>query len=617
MKYLWVEDFNKGYDNELEKIWKDYYCLNDKELIIKTNLEDAIEYIQNDLTRFDVVLLDINFPISISRNSDIDIYNKYLSNIITKDFFEKNKKTGAGILLFLYLILKMRFPKERIAFLSANIDNIPDDIKEALKYIDVDDINKITEEAYNEYDALVADLNEDYEGKFRFKSKAQIKEFNTEELKKYVYDIKQQCESFSNINVEENEDSYSNKVKYNKAELAFKEVGFELSEAFPKPDMNQQGHDEKFADFILKIEKEYSKLRRYIIEMSIIIDLNDGSIIYNRYNNKKNFDDEFLIIKYRNLLDNIKLIPFIIDTGDKEKDRNIERHIYYRVINQITHDWESSKKPIYFLPDKKVFTLCNNYKDCILKDFGYKDKNRNCIDDNDNCDYIMVNGKCKADKCIFSKDFKFTSKYKNDLCKNEHFCKYQYTIEDFTYQSVLKMVRNWLAHNKLQENNIDVGLAAFIFGIGMRGLFDIENLNHEKKEEYLKWENKLIDLISECYNKNKEDYKIDKNSIINIISKSCFDFYDTAKDLNDFAYSPNIGSMIHLIGGEKSNLHCNGEYILRLFAHCLFPVKIEPVFKEEDEGKYEFKLEVNTDFLEKEDAIELKYFKAIYKACLV
>ena len=340
--------------------------------------------------------------------------------------------------------------------------------------------------------------------------------------------------------------------------------------------------------------------------MSSIIEsnLNDEIIIYNKYN-KKNYSDEILNIKYKNLLENIKLMPLISLTNEEEK------HVCYRIVSQITHDWENSKKPIYFLPDNKIFTLCNNYKDCKLKRFGYKDKKNYCNMKNQECSYIMKDNKCKKLDCEFSKDFKVKFKKNIYLCKNKNLCEYQYTIEDFAYNSVLKMVRNWIAHSKLEENKIDIGVTAFIFGIGMRGLFDINKLKN--KENYITWENRLVDLIGGCY---KENDKIDKNNIINMISESCFNFYNIAKDLNNFAYSPNIGNILHLIGGENSDLICDWKYVLRLFSHCLFPVDIKSKFKK-DEGKYEFKLEVNTDFLENKDAIELKYFKAIYKACLV
>lgn len=621
MKYLWVEDFGDiGYKNELEEKWKNYYCLKDKELIIQPNLEETLEYIQDYPNGFDVVLLDINFPI-FKPNSSSNIYEDYFSNIITKKFFDKNKETGAGILLFLYLVLKFRFPKERIVFLSANIlentdeKNIPDDIKEALKYIDVDNVKQISQDDYETYDGIVYDINENYKGKIVLKYKDEIEELNESEFKQYVRVIKEKCNELFNTRECDDSDNANEsdftQVKYNAAKKEFEKIGFKLSKAFPKPDINEKGYDKKFKQWIETTETKYARLRRYIIEMSNIIEsnLSDDIIVYDKYSNKKNLDDEIFSIKYKNLLENIKLMPIISFTNHEEK------HVCYRIVNQITHDWESSKKPIYFVPNKKILTLCNNYKDCVLEKFGYRGRGGYCKIKNQDCNDIIVNNKCKKADCKFSKDFKVESKYNTYLCENEKPCDYKYTIENFAYNSVLKMVRNWLAHNKLEEKKIDVGLAAFIFGIGMRGLFDVESLRY-KKEEYLKWENKLIDLIGECYNENEEDYRIDENSIINMISKSCFDFYNIAKDLNDFAYSPNIGSVLHLIGSENSNLRCNWKYILRLFAHCLFPIEIKSEFKE-DEGKYEFKLEVNTDFLEKEDAIELKYFKAIYKACLV
>lgn len=612
MKYLWVEDFNNNdlYASELEEEWKRYYSLNNKELVIEKNLDEALEYIEKNPNGFDVILLDIFFPITKKYSDDEIIYNKYLNNIITKDFYDENKETGAGILLFLYLILKVRFPKEYIAFLSANIEekSIPKKIMETLECIDVDNIEDISLEKEESYMSKVRRLTKKSSKYFGIDWK-DIKDIENPQI--YIKEIKEQCK---NLNFYEDNNT-SNNIKYNSAQEQFEKVGFNLSLPFGKPEIGKH-KSEEFIEWIKKIETPYKCLRRYIMEMTNIVSINlenDDIIMYNKkYNNKKNELDN--TIQFKELLDNIKIIPFIAT-------ENEEKHTYYRIISQITHVWESAKKPRYFLPNKDIFALCDNYKGCVLERYGYKQKvesNFLCDLKKSDCEYSKYIGKEKTCQNLSSCMNKGNFKDDSELCKNIKSCKYQYTIEDFAYNSVLKMVRNWLAHNKLEENEIDVGLAAFIFGIGMRGLFDIESLNDkDKKEEYLKWENKLIDLISKCYNENEENYKIDKNSIVNMISKSCFNFYEIADKLNDFAYSPNIGSVIHLIGGEKSNLRCHGKYILRLFAHCLFPVKIEPVFKEEDESKYEFKLKVNTDFLEKEDAIELKYFKAIYKACLV
>ncbi len=607
MKYLWIEDFNGGKDrNELEKHWRQYYGLDNSELIIKTNLKDALEYINDFPEGFDAVLLDINFPITLSQNSDEVIYNQYLENIITREFYEKNKTTGAGMLLFLYLILKTRFPKERIAFLSANIEeSIPSDIKKALSFVEEEkDIYNISDENFDSYNAMVESLSNKYGYVVDWKYLDEI-----DDLSDYIESIKKALLTI-NMKGKNNNDAHEISIKYNKAQEEFKKVGFSLSKAFPKPESEEKGQSKGFLTWMRNVESEYCRFRRCIIEMCNIVlsELNEDLIVFDKkYNNKSN---DLSIMHFQELLHNMNLMP-LIPTEDKEE------YQYHRILSQISHDWESTKKPIYFLPQDGITVMCTNYKECVMNKFGYKkkiDKEFLCSRKNYNCEYLVDDKKCgNRNACIFSKDHKLLNKNRASLCGCTEKCEYQYTIQDFAYQSVLKMVRNWLAHSKLKK--YDLYSAAFVFGIGMRASFDIDAL---KSQEYVKWEEELLNLISQCsnYNKNVKANNLifeDKTVIRDVISKSCFDLYNIAASLNDFAYTPNISYIIHTIGGENSSLTCNTKYILRLFAHCLFPVEIQPKVNVKV-SDYGFRLNVNTDFLKNDSSIEFKYLKAIYNA---
>lgn len=603
MRYLWVEDFNNGNcQDELKKHWMQYYGLDNKELIVKTNLEDAIEYINDNPEYFDAVLLDINFPITLSKTNDKTIYDKHLKGIITYKFYETNNQTGAGMLLFLYLILKNRWPKERIAFLSANIENtLENDMAEALSIIEgVRDINNISGEQKDSYDALIPDLKKKYGNTVKWKYLDEISDLN-----EYV-DLIRSASALININEKNNCDVTKSPIKYNKAQIEFEKVGFNLSEAFPKPENQMENQNEKFLSWMENIESEYCIFRRCIIEMCNIIlpTLDDDIIIYNnRYNGK---NTKLSIAYLEELLENLRLMPLAI-----EKDK--ENHQYKRIVSQISHHWESAKKPVYFCPQDDFTVMCTNYKECVLSKFGYKKKVAGdfyCIRENYNehsCEHLIENRKCSnRDTCTFSNDYKSGNKNRVSWCSGIDKCKYQYTIQDFAYQSVLKMVRNWLAHSKIKY--FDVYTASFIFGIGMRALFDIDALENQ---EYVKWENKLLNLIAHKKNTKISDLIFEDKTIENAISKSCFDFYKVASNLNDFAYTPNLSYIIHTIGGENSSVDCNTQYILRLFAHCLFPIEIQPK-ADEKVSDYSLGLNINTDLLKNRDLIEFKYFRAIY-----
>lgn len=131
MKYLWVEDFDGNMNRKTnEAYWMTYFSLEEENVILKTNLAEALEVITNEPNSFDAVLLDISL---VNSNND-KIYTKkhwdtwyedYFQGYIDKDYYndESHRRNGTGILLYLYLRERYHFPKERICFISAYAGN--------------------------------------------------------------------------------------------------------------------------------------------------------------------------------------------------------------------------------------------------------------------------------------------------------------------------------------------------------------------------------------------------------------------------------------------------------------------------------------------------------------
>lgn len=230
----------------------------------------------------------------------------------------------------------------------------------------------------------------------------------------------------------------------------------------------------------------------------VLNEIDDDKILFNKkYKKDKNLSK----LNLEEMLKNLFILPLII----KE---NQEVSLYYNILSQITHYWESSKRPSFVFEQNEIKT-----------------------------------------------------KYSE--------------LHYFAYHSVLKTLRNWIAHNKLKKET-DVYFASFIFGIGMRGLFDKDKIDNK---EYLIWEKKLLTLIGEAKvndNINNNNINPKEEVIIDRIKKSCTNLYNIASDLKCFAYTPNISSIIHDIGSEKSNIDCKKEYILKLYGHCLFPIQLKP-----------------------------------------
>ena len=114
---LWVED------EDIERI-STKARLDVSNIIIKRTLADALETIESDYNKFDLVTLDIK----IDALGDERIVHKHLHSIVPRiwKISKEDLKQKAGFFLLLQLLHK-GFPKERICFLTGNTSTSFDD----------------------------------------------------------------------------------------------------------------------------------------------------------------------------------------------------------------------------------------------------------------------------------------------------------------------------------------------------------------------------------------------------------------------------------------------------------------------------------------------------------
>ena len=137
LKILWVED---EYSEQKQVSW-----FNNRSVCVKTSFNEGEEAINNCLTQFDLIVLDINLENSEHTGRVKELAKQF--GITEQAFLQES-----GMNLFLNL-LEHGFPKEQIIFLTANADiNISriDELREAFRQGNDDISNEILGAITNE-----------------------------------------------------------------------------------------------------------------------------------------------------------------------------------------------------------------------------------------------------------------------------------------------------------------------------------------------------------------------------------------------------------------------------------------------------------------------------------
>lgn len=590
MRFLWIEDFGGGQEIEnLRNNWLGWYQLNDEDVIEKSNLIEALEYIDSSPFGFDAVLLDIRFPIGKNVDSD-DVYKKYFSEIITQKFYEQNAEDGcgAGILAFYYLVFVAKFPKNRIAFLSANIDedkgnNYPEAVQEFLERL---------EKGTEKIDYLRNDIMNYFED-----MNLPLDKFNVNWQEKELIDFLQNHKSIYELR--DDIKINNSPLRYNTVKEEFSKIGIELKHSYPKPDLSKsiEGHTSDFSKKFIEINKSsYIEFRRSIINLAKIL--------------KENLSDELLLIRKKSYFgksSGVYDFTYFNSLLDKVMDLPLSNYNDSKLIRQIiwelTQCMESAEKPVFFLPNDKICNRCLNFKECVMSKFGYKTKVNQSFKcnapDNLACEFKDGKGDCTNRKsCIKANNYKI----EDYLCEYEHECDYKYTLFEYASHSALKLTRNWLAHSKLDDISFSINFASFIIPLVFRFYFDVDKLS--LKEEYYKCERILLEV--KCNGKPL----FDSEGIVDRKYKDCLKANTANVFKSSKKISPDLSFIFSEMGQRGNKLTCSSADILQAFTHVLLPTVLNPRINNSD---ISYGLDIEGAFIELSSPEQRLYLEYAYQ----
>lgn len=460
MRYLWVEDFNDGSETELElkQRFKDFFDLQNDKLLIKKDLSSTIEFLEdsNNMHKIDAILIDIRFP----QGSTEDIYDKYFNGIVTREFYNKNIEDASGIMLYLLLIFRYHISQRKMAFISANIGNNNMKLKTLQDMIEIiikSNYKNLSLEDKKSYRTLeramgigILDLKSSDEKTWdTFISKEDnIENINKDKLLEQLRALpqlyKEKFNKESNINRDENDSSA--KEKYNYVKVQFEKIGFVMPAAFEKPKLGEKVEKRYvFLEWKNELYKVlYNAVRSNILEMCILlrtflqrISKNQNDIycdflrLLNCNEEEKKNYDNLYFEKYINDLEDL-----FVFCGSENISDNCSL-----VLKEISGLWEASMLPSY-----------------------------------NNC----VSGEKRGGKIEYDENRRVKVFLHSDSCF-------------YACHATMKIVRNWVGHQGINGvNMLDVG---FVFVVNMRGIFNIEMLPSDLKKEYIKYEDKLMDIF--------------------------------------------------------------------------------------------------------------------------
>lgn len=351
MKYLWIEDFDCKNGENFKILKANWICqlgISEQNLIIFKNLYDGLTFIRDNPSKFDCVLLDIRFPVNNGKQENLDVYNEFFIRTLTNKYFDDKSEKATGLLAFNYLIYSIRFPINRIAFLSANIENkldYPKLIKEALEYEKLDSMKenliKYARRNFNEPEKTI----------------------KIEEIKEFISKEHVQNWIISNVNIVEGANSET-KLTYNEAVKSFEEIGLILKYGYAKTNDKAPNIDFK-KHFIKSNSTVYIEVRRAIIEMCLILEpyFNKEKSFNILNENLLNIDESLKSFYgkcyYQNLVKSLLLLPLEIRDDNISNSQN--KKLSYKLIKKEIFNIVSSLEA--FNNDK----LKSNKEYCILK----------------------------------------------------------------------------------------------------------------------------------------------------------------------------------------------------------------------------------------------------------
>lgn len=336
-RVLWIEDFDGGKildQNDINQKLQSFGMVETETTVIKS-LINGLEYIDEYIGDFDLVVLDVDFRELGNKDRCVD---KLKDIIWDNDLENYNKlRENGGYYIFIYLMNKC-FPKERIAMLTGNETGFNQGINIAEK------LRKLINEPQNEVNYIIEQLEEDEEafellGDGIYTIISTIKSGNRniaiEELSRII-----KMTNTNNISFDKNPNTS------NYWSEAFKTAKIVPPESFRKESIGDDENN-RFRKWIDERSTVYYKTRGIIIEicnywLNILEQNNFEEIVL--FNKLCKFDSKITKLDLESMFHQIKINLPIIEPTDGNK-----KLIYSQIIRIVSlyFDVVNVKHPIF------------------------------------------------------------------------------------------------------------------------------------------------------------------------------------------------------------------------------------------------------------------------------
>lgn len=375
MRYLWIEDFNGGKDGQTQTQHnlETFFQLKNRNINYRT-LKETLEFldIHENWRCFDAVLIDIRFKIGEKKEDIDEIYNKYFSSFLTRTKYDDYTKcvgedantASAGVLLYLALVHRYNYNQDRIAFISANVDETSDELynlTEMREYVEKAKCVGLEDEDIDAFELLDADVfkqfeeifGEEAEKEYDILKEIDLHHYNLEDLEKLEEQINDAAGKLKKqIQKNNKENQNANNLKYNSVKQEFEGVGLKVARAFEKPTGNSHlDRSWKFQSWVDELNKEeYYRLRSTILPVCLEIDnCKDENL-----KNEDVLGEETTLLEIKDWIQNImvlfpekkwaednssiysKVVKECVKFGDRIKNSDDNA---YKAVLKITRNW--------------------------------------------------------------------------------------------------------------------------------------------------------------------------------------------------------------------------------------------------------------------------------------
>ncbi len=386
MRYLWIEDFDGGKTGkaELKKGLEEYFQLAGKNINLCT-LEETLEFLDvpSNWRLFDAVLIDIRFKICEKEQDEEQIYIKYFSSFLTQNKYEEyTRKLGgdantasAGVLLYLALIHRYQYPQERIAFISANVDDTSSDLAiindmwefvteakyKELDATDKEDFSCLVEDAFELYKEILDIDDEEADERFPIPKTDSINWNDAKLLEEAIVRLENELKFVKRQKKEQQENLSEAKwkeLKYNSVKAEFEKVGLKVPIAFEKPGGEHRAEISwKFMAWVEDtLNIDYYKLRANIIPICLEVADFSNDRLYEpcrRIANKKEIKELFSHI--------MELLPHNMWL---ESDQTLYTKIFKECVSlceKLPKPMQDSEEDRYIYACKSVLKIARNW----------------------------------------------------------------------------------------------------------------------------------------------------------------------------------------------------------------------------------------------------------------